>query len=53
MGDKVSLEGKVIGEVAGFDEIHMPNHRNIIIKSERRATGVSLNARLGDRIVIG
>jgi len=53
VGDKVSLEGKVIGEVAGFDETHMPNHQNIIIRSEKRVTGVGLNARLGDKIVIG
>ena len=53
VGDKVSLEGKIIGKIAGFDETHIPNHQNIIIKSERKITGAGLNARLGDKIVIG
>ncbi|MEA1964289.1 MAG: hypothetical protein U9O41_04080 [Candidatus Aerophobetes bacterium] len=53
VGDRVSLEGKVIGEIAGFDETHMPNHQNIIIKSERKVTGTGLNAQPGNRIVIG
>jgi len=53
VGDRVSLEGKIIGKIAGFDETHMPNHQNIIIKSERKVTGAGLNAQLGNRIVIG
>jgi len=51
VGDKVSLEGKIIGEVAGFDETHMPNHWNIIIRSSKKATGVELNAQVGGGIV--
>lgn len=33
-GDEVSLDGKVIGRLAGYDLTHYPNHFNIIIKSE-------------------
>jgi len=52
-GDKVSLEGKIIGEVAGFDETHMPNHWNIIIKSSKKATGTELNASVGGEVIFG
>lgn len=51
VGDKVSLEGKIIGEVAGFDETHMPNHWNIVIKSLKKTTGVELNASVGGEII--
>ena len=53
IGDKVSLEGKIIGEVAGFDETHMPNHWNIIIKSSKKATGIELNAPIEGEIIFG
>jgi len=52
-GDKVYLEGKIIGEVAGFDETHMPNHLNIIIKSSKKATGIELNAPIEGEIIFG
>ncbi|PKP61266.1 hypothetical protein CVT91_03555 [Candidatus Atribacteria bacterium HGW-Atribacteria-1] len=44
IGDKVYLEGKIIGEVAGFDETHISNHWNIVIKSSKKAIGIELNA---------
>ena len=53
IGDKVSLEGKIIGEVAGFDETHMPNHWNIVIKSSKKATGIKLNAPIEGEIIFG
>jgi len=47
VGDKVSIEGRPLGTLAGFDETHMPNHMNIVVK-----TG-SLDEpaiRVGDRV---
>ena len=44
VGDEVSLDGKKIGRLAGFDETHMPNHLNVVICSETRATGQELGA---------
>jgi hypothetical protein len=32
VGDRVMLHGSVLGEIAGFDETHMPNHMNIVLK---------------------
>ncbi len=31
--DRVEIGGQLVGYVAGFDETHMPNHMNIVIKS--------------------
>jgi len=36
VGDEVKINGQVIGNIAGFDETHMPNHYNIVIYSEER-----------------
>ena len=50
-GDQVVLNGQVIGQLAGFDETHMPNHLNIVIKAAERRTGLELSANPGDQIV--
>ena len=41
-GDEVFLNNQLIGHIAGFDETHMPNHLNIIMKRQNRLTGVEL-----------
>ncbi len=46
-GDEVSLGGRKIGVLAGFDETHMPNHLNIVIRTDRLLTGVEQGAPLG------
>lgn len=45
-GDKVFLEDMLIGTIAGFDETHMPNHLNIVIKADTRKTGPELGTEL-------
>ena len=48
VGDEVSIGGKALGELAGFDMTHMPNHMNVLVKTR------SLEAplvRIGDLIV--
>lgn len=32
VGDKVLSDGRLLGYVAGFDETHMPNHQNIVLR---------------------
>jgi hypothetical protein len=49
-GDQVVINGQSIGEIAGFDETHMPNHQNIVIRGPKRLTGRELGAQLGDPI---
>ena len=45
--DTVSISGKHIGYIAGFDLIHMPNHMNIVVKAESLDVGPIL---LGDKL---
>ena len=50
-GDEVHLAGQLVGHLAGFDETHMPNHLNIVIKAiAERITGLELGANPGDRV---
>ncbi len=41
-GDTVSIEGRVIGRVLGFDACHWPNHLNVLIAVERPVSGLDL-----------
>lgn len=50
-GDAVMMNGQSIGELAGFDETHMPNHQNIIIRGPAKATGVQIGLQTGDEII--
>jgi len=51
VGDKVFIDRKCLGEVAGFDETHMPNHLNIVVKSSQRAHGVKLGFRPKNKVI--
>ncbi|HQA59459.1 MAG: hypothetical protein WBJ82_11425 [Tepidanaerobacteraceae bacterium] len=53
VGDEVKINGQVIGNIAGFDETHMPNHYNIVIYGEERTSGNERNLDLDDEVVIG
>ena len=51
-GDKVMVEGRMIGEIVGFDETHMPNHMNVIIRANERKSGFELDVDVGQKMVI-
>ncbi|MDI7259183.1 MAG: hypothetical protein QME90_04585 [Thermodesulfobacteriota bacterium] len=51
-GDKAVIGGKVIGEVVGFDETHMPNHINVILHSREFKSGFELGLSVGQQMVI-
>jgi hypothetical protein len=51
VGDLVTLGGHLVGELAGFDETHMPNHQNICLRGERR-DGASHAINVGDEVRI-
>ena len=38
-GDTVTVRQEEIGKIAGFDETHLPNHLNVVIRSDRCGTG--------------
>lgn len=52
VGDSITLNGKRIGSIAGYDDTHMPNHQNTIVAMEKRISGVELGMRVGDEIII-
>ena len=35
-GDKVFVDGDEVGEVAGYDMSHFPNHMNLVVRGELR-----------------
>jgi hypothetical protein len=45
-GDRVSINDETIGEVVGFDETHMPNHLNMILRVDERQTGREMALKL-------
>jgi hypothetical protein len=51
-GDPVSINGKNVGSVVGFDDTHMPNHQNTILRMEKRVSGADLGLHPGDHVCI-
>jgi hypothetical protein len=50
VGETLFVDGKVIGQIIGFDETHEPNHINIIVGVKKRHTGPQLKIGLGSKI---
>ncbi|MFC1798261.1 DUF6917 domain-containing protein [Thermodesulfobacteriota bacterium] len=53
VGSPVFINNKKIGEIAGFDDTHFPNHYNIVVISPQRFTGIEAILGIGDKISIG
>lgn len=51
-GDKVIWNDKEIGTIAGYDDTHMPNHQNTIVKMGKRISGKELGIKMNDKIII-
>ena len=51
-GDEVKIGKRTVGRIAGFDETHMPNHLNIVIKTEKISTGVEMGLELEEILLI-
>ena len=49
-GDVLLVGSFAIGEVIGFDESHMPNHQNIIVRGAEVRTGVERGFCLRDAV---
>jgi hypothetical protein len=49
VGDHLSVGGEILGEVAGYDLTHMPNHMNILVKAESLRTPT---LQVGDDVLI-
>ena len=51
-GDRIEINGETIGEIAGFDETAMPNHRTVVLKKTTRTTGRQRGYKLDDTITV-
>jgi hypothetical protein len=51
-GDAVFINGSQVGTIVGFDDTHMPNHQNTILRVEKRIPGDALGLRPGDPVAI-
>lgn len=47
VGDEVWIEDRLLGTLAGYDQTHMPNHMNIVVKSKTLDEPI---LRVGDKI---
>jgi hypothetical protein len=52
VNDEITIGNKCVGRIAGFDETHMPNHLNVVIKAAARMSGAELGLELGDKVRI-
>lgn len=52
-GDDLVVDGKIVGQIAGYDETHMPNHMNIVIYAEKAKTGAEIGLALGQKFTVG
>jgi len=51
-GDNVIWNEKEIGVIAGYDNTHMPNHQNTIVKMNELISGKELGIKLNDKLII-
>lgn len=51
-GDVVTARETQIGTIAGFDDTHMPNHQNTIVRMQTRRSGAEIGLAPGDEITI-
>jgi hypothetical protein len=47
VGDDVTIEGEKLGTLAGYDVTHMPNHINVVVKTDSLDEPV---LRVGDKV---
>jgi len=52
VGDPVLHNGKEIGKIAGYDDTHLPNHQNVIVKVTEMKSGEELNLKVDDEIIL-
>ena len=52
-GDTFRVGDRDIGSVRGFNDVHMPNHYNIVIHCQNPQTGVEMGIELQDKLTFG
>ena len=51
-GDEIYFNDTLMGHIAGFDDVHYPNHYDILLTSDEFKTGVERNLFVGGKIRI-
>ena len=51
-GDRIEVNGELLGEIAGFDETFMPNHQTIVLRAAERTTGRQRGYSLDDTVTV-
>jgi len=46
----VIINGKEIGKITGYDDTHLPNHQNVIVKVAEKKSGEDLNLKINDEV---
>ena len=49
-GDELLIRHNSAGRLLGFDDTHMPNHLNLVIKAQNIASGAKLGIHLDDPV---
>jgi hypothetical protein len=52
-GDTFRVGDRIIGTVSGFNDVHMPNHLNIVIHCQKPQTGVEMGVELQEKLTFG
>ena len=52
-GDAFRVGDTVLGTVSGFNDVHMPNHLNIVIHCQNPQTGVEMGVELQEKLTFG
>jgi hypothetical protein len=52
VGDEVKYNGIFLGTIAGYDDTHLPNHQNVLLKVDKRIPGKELGLSVGNEITI-
>lgn len=53
VGDDVRVRGSVLGEIAGFDGSHLPDHLHVVVGGKLSGDSLAWGFSLGDKVVIG
>lgn len=49
-GDRLLVDGALVGTVLGFDDCHFPNHLNVLVAVERLQTAATLGLEVEDEV---
>lgn len=52
VGDRVILDEEQVGTIYGFDDTHMPNHMNIVLKGSSLKNGAERGLRIAQSLYI-